>query len=240
MVESRPVFENFALALIAILNPLGKIPIWVEASEGCDAPVRRRLAVFVTGTATLVLLAFLLFGREILDFLGLDLPSFRVGGGIIILLIGLDMLRGRAVNVEQQEGDVGDDAYDRAKARFRDVVVPVAIPILAGPGSITTVLLFGYRAQSWPDKLLLVAVLVGLMLLVLGLLLLGHRIQATVGDLVLRVQTRIWGLLLTAVAVQLIVVGLGESFPAWLEPNSPIVDDVQQSADMQDEAADGG
>ena len=78
--------------------------------------------------------------------------------------------------------------------------------------------------------------LVGLMSLVLVLLLLGPRIQDAVGDLVLRVQTQIWGLLLTAIAVQLIVVGLGESFPAWLEPNSPIVDDVQQSSDMQDAA----
>lgn len=234
-MEER-LLENFALALVAILNPLGKIPIWVEASEDCDPPVRWRLASLVTGTATLLLLAFLFFGREILNFLGIDLPSFRVGGGIIILLIGLDMLRGQAVNVQRSEGSENEDAYGRAKARFRDVVVPVAIPILAGPGSITTVLLFGYRAQDWTERLLLAAVLGGLMLLVLALLLLGQRIQATVGDLVLRVQTRIWGLLLTAIAVQLIVVGLGESFPAWLEPNSPIVDDVQQSSDMQDAA----
>jgi multiple antibiotic resistance protein len=152
------------------------------------------------------------------------------------LLIALDMLRGKAVNVDGDGGEDARGAHDRAKARFRDVVVPVAIPILAGPGSITTVLLFGYRAQDWSDRLWLAAVLVGLMSLVLVLLLLGPRIQDAVGDLVLRVQTRIWGLLLTAIAVQLIVVGLGESFPAWLEPNSPIVDDVQQSSDMQDAA----
>ena len=231
------VLGDFALALIAILNPLGKIPLWVEASADCDAPVRRRLAAFVTATATLLLLAFLFFGRQILDFLGLDLPSFRVGGGIVILLIGLDMLRGQAIDIDRSETSDGDDAYERAKARFRDIVVPIAMPILAGPGSITTVLLFGYRAENWTDRLLLAAVLVALMSLVLALLMLGDRIEAAVGTLVLRVQTRIWGLLLTAIAVQLIVVGLGESFPAWLEPNSPIVDDVQQSADMQDEAA---
>lgn len=232
----KMLLENFALAMVAILNPMGKIPIWVKAAGDCDPPVQRRLATFVTGTSTLLLLAFLFFGREILDFLGLDLPSFRIGGGIIILLIALDMLRGKAVNVDGDGGEDARGAHDRAKARFRDVVVPVAIPILAGPGSITTVLLFGYRAQNWSDRLWLAAVLVGLMSLVLVLLLLGPRIQDAVGDLVLRVQTRIWGLLLTAIAVQLIVVGLGESFPAWLEPNSPIVDDVQQSSDMQDAA----
>jgi multiple antibiotic resistance protein len=237
MIEEK-LLENFALAMVAILNPLGKIPVWLEASADCEPPVQRRLATFVTGTATLLLLMFLFFGREILSFLGVDLPSFRIGGGIIILLIGLDMLRGQAVNVDRNQGKEDDDPFDRAKARFRDVVVPVAIPILAGPGSITTVLLFGYRAQDWSERLLLAGVLVALMAVVLVLLLLGPRIRDAVGDLVLRVQTRIWGLLLTAIAVQLIVVGLGESFPAWLEPSSPITDDVQQSADMQDEAGD--
>jgi hypothetical protein len=91
------LIRNFLLAMVATLNPLGKIPIWVEASEGCDGPVRTRLALMVTGTATFLLLLFLFFGQSILSFLGLDLPSFRVDGGIIILLIGIEMLRGRAV-----------------------------------------------------------------------------------------------------------------------------------------------
>lgn len=112
-----------------------------------------------------------------------------VGGGIITLLIGLDMLRGQAVNVDRSEDADDEHAFGRAKACIRDVVVPVAIPILAGPGSIM-------------------------------------------------VQTRIWGLPPTAIAVQWIVVGLGESFPARLEPGSPIVNDVRRSADMRDKADD--
>jgi small neutral amino acid transporter SnatA (MarC family) len=69
--------------------------------------------------------------------------------------------------------------------------------------------------------------------LVFILLLAGHRIQAVVGSLVLSVQTRIWGLLLTAIAAQMILVGLGESFPAWLGPGSPIADDVQSAANVR-------
>lgn len=213
--------------MIAILNPLGKVPIWVEASEGCNAAVRSRLALLVTGTATLLLLLFLFFGQSILDFLGIDVPSFRVGGGIIILLIGLDMLRGQAVNIDSGNRAKGKDALDRAKARFRDIVVPVAVPILAGPGSITTALLFGIRAEEWQDRLLLGGVLLVLMALVLALLLAGHKIQEVLGDLVLSVQTRIWGLLLTAIAAQLILVGLGEAFPSWIDASSPIANDVQ-------------
>lgn len=227
------LIRNFLLAMVAILNPLGKIPIWVEASEGCDTPVRVRLALMVTGTATGLLLLFLFFGQSILDFLGLDVPSFRVGGGIIILLIGIDMLRGSAVNIDSNARASGEDALDKAKARFRDIVVPVAIPILAGPGSITTVLLFGIRANDWTDRLLLGGLLTGVMALVLVLLLAGPRIQALLGSLALSVQTRIWGLLLTAIAAQMILVGLGESFPAWLEPGSPLIDDVSGGPSAQ-------
>ena len=222
--------KNFLLAMIAILNPLGKVPIWVEASAGCDAPVRIRLALLVTGTATCLLFAFLLFGRSILSFLSLDMPSFRVGGGIILLLIGLDMLRGRAVEVRTETQKDGKDALDRAKARFRDIVVPVSVPMLAGPGTITTVLLFGFRADDWLDRGLLAAALLGVMSLVLVILLLGHRIEALLGELVLSVQTRIWGLLLTAMAAQLILVGLGQSFPNWLDSSSPVLDDVRKAA----------
>jgi len=126
------LIRNFLLAMVAIVNPLGKIPIWVEASEGCDGPVRVRLALLVTGTATVLLLLFLFFGQSILDSLALDIPSFRVGGGIIILLIGIEMLRGQAVDIDSSSKRTGDGALDQAKARFRDIVVPVAVPILAG------------------------------------------------------------------------------------------------------------
>lgn len=182
------LIRNFLLRTVAILNPLVKIPIWVEASEGCDAPVRVRLALMVTGTATGLLLLFLFFEQPILDFLGLGVPSFRVEGGIIILLYGVDMLRGSAVNIDTSAKASGEDALDKAKARFRDIVVPVAIPILAGPGSITTVLLFGIRANDWTDRLLLVGLLMGVMALVLVLLLAGPCIQAVLGSLVLSVQ----------------------------------------------------
>lgn len=224
------LIRNFLLAMVAIVNPLGKIPVWIEASEGCDGPVRNRLALLVTGTATAVLLVFLFFGQSILGFLGLDIPSFRVGGGIIILLIGIDMLRGKAVDIDSSAKRGGDEALDRAKARFRDIVVPVAVPILAGPGSITTTLLFGARAEQWSERLFLGGLLVALMAFVLVLLLLGHRIQDLVGPLVLNVQTRIWGLLLTAIAAQMILVGLGESFPSWLGEASPLMDDVESTA----------
>lgn len=230
------LFENFLLAMIAIVNPLGKVPIWVEAAEGCDDATRRRLAALITATAFGLLVLFLFFGEAILSFLGIDLPAFRVGGGIIILLLGIDMLRGQAVDLGDPDDAEGGDAFDRAKSRYREIVIPMAVPILAGPGSITTAILFGGDIDDWPTRLGLAGVLAGVMIAVFAILLAGRRIQQTLGDLVLTVQTRIWGLLLTAIAAQLILVGLGQTYPAWLVGSmpeqgvSPIYDDVTGDA----------
>lgn len=226
--------ESFALAMLAIVNPFGKIPVWVRASEGCSGAVRIRLAALVSLTALFLLLAFLLFGRYVLDFLGLDLAAVQIGGGIVILLTGIEMLRGEDLEFDGDDSDGSSDALDRAKSRFREIVVPFALPILAGPGSIITVTVFGFRADDLFQRGLLAALLAGVMLLVFVVLLVGHRVQDAIGDLVLNVQSRIWGLLLTAIAAQMILVGLGDAFPGWIDARSPVADDVELQSDATD------
>lgn len=139
------------------------------------------------------------------------------------------MLQGRAVDVDRADTSEGGDAYERAKARFRDLVVPLCIPILAGPGSITTAMLYGARAESWLERGMLCGVVAVLMLFMLAVLLLAPRIQAVVGTLTLHVQTRLFGLILAAIAAQLIVEGLGAVFPEWVAPGSEIQDDLRES-----------
>lgn len=218
---------NFFIAMVAIVNPIGKIPVWAEASAGSDRAVRWRLALMVTGTAAAILVLALLAGREALALFAIDLPSFRVAGGIIILLTALEMLRGVAVRVDSEAEDEDAHAYERAKARFRDVVIPVAMPILAGPGSITTVIVYGSRVTAWAEYGLLLAVLGAVMVLVLGVLLASERIRDLVGDMALDVQTRLFGLILAAIAMQLVLEGLGDVYPQWLDPRSPLADDVR-------------
>lgn len=228
---SDALLSNFLVAMIAIVNPVGKIPIWIEACEGHDAPVRWRLAAMLVATAFAVLLVSLVFGGSILEFFGIDLAAFRIGGGIVILWIGLNMLQGRSVDIERGGEGADGNAYEKAKARFRGVVVPLAIPILAGPGSISTAILFGSRAEDWWTYGAMAGVLFAVMLAVMVVLLGADRIRALVGDLVLDVQTRLFGLILCAIAAQLLVEGLGEVFPQWLSPESPIADDVKESAE---------
>jgi multiple antibiotic resistance protein len=219
---------NFMVAMLAIVNPIGKIPIWIRACEGQDGPVRMRLAAMLVLTAFVILAAALAFGRSVLEFFGISLAAFRIGGGIVILVIGLQMLNGDDVQFGDTRTDGDADAYEQAKARFRDVIVPLAVPILAGPGSISTAIVYGSVATDWASMSGMIFALAALMALVLVLLMAARWIQSVVGEMVLEVQTRLFGLVLAAIAAQLVVEGLGEVFPRWVTPDSPIADVVYE------------
>lgn len=222
--------RTFFIAMLAITNPLSKIPLWVEGSRGEDRHVQWRLALLVTGTAFVILLVFLIAGRWLLDLFGIDLASFRVGGGIIILLVGLDMLRGKAVQIDT-DADADEDEDSKlatARSRFRQVAVPLSMPIIAGPGSISTAVVYSSSASD----LLEYAGLAGALTVVLGLvflvLLSGRWVEKRVGRTTLDIQTRVFGMILAGIAVQLVVEGLGEIFPAWLTEGGTVNDDLQQ------------
>lgn len=211
--------------MIAIVNPLSKVPLFVEASARQAGPARRRLAVYVVGVAFLVLLVALLAGRGFLNLFSVDLAAFRVGGGIVILMVGLRMIWGSAVEIST-DGDEGDDPATQAQTRFRKVVVPMAMPIVAGPGSITTAIVYSARAETTLDYVGLAAVLTIVMVLVLAVFLASQWVQDVVGDTSLEIVTRMFGLILVGIAVQFIAEGLGELFPAWITPESVLEDDA--------------
>ncbi len=226
------LITNFAIALLAIINPIGKIPLWLDASGDQQKDVQNRLAALIVFTAGIILLIFLLFGKDVLTFFNIDLASFKIGGGIVILQLGLSMLRGNAVNIEKEEFDEDTGLMERVKSRFRRVVIPMAVPMIAGPGSITTVIIYGSRAGTFTDY----AALSGIVLIALAsvylILISGTTIKNYTGELPLMVITRLFGLILIAIAIQLMVEGLGEVFPSWLEsngsvPQSQLQDDIQ-------------
>jgi multiple antibiotic resistance protein len=219
---------NFAIALLAIANPIGKVPLWIETSKYDGFRVQWRLAVLVTVTGFAILATFLLLGSQILDLFGIDLASFRVGGGIVILLIGIDMLNGNVTQVEVEEKEEDISPMQRAQQRIRQFVVPLVLPMIAGPGTISTVVIYGSRASSMLDYALLISVLTGVMLLILGTLVSSHKIKEVVGQMAITLLTRLFGLILVAIAMQLIVEGLGNIFPAWVTPASDISDSVNQ------------
>lgn len=226
------LLSNFSIALLAIINPIGKIPLWLDASGDQHKDVQNRLALFVVFTAGIILLLFLFFGKNILNFFSIDLASFKIGGGILILQLGMSMLRGKAVNIEKEEFDEETGVMERVKSRFRQVVIPMSVPMIAGPGSITTVIIYGSRSENFIDYAALGGIVLLGMISIYFILISGSNIKKFTGDLPLMVVTRLFGLILIAIAIQLMVEGLGEVFPNWMEsdgstPQSELQDDVR-------------
>lgn len=225
------VVGSFFIAMLAITNPLGKIALWIRSSHDEDRPVRLRLAALVTLTAFGILALFLVAGEAFLNLFGIDLASFRVGGGVVILLLGLDMLRGDILQLEVEQEDVGErpPSWTVAKTRFRKIAVPLVVPLMAGPGAISTVVVYSSRADDAVTYAALAVVLAVVMLILFAVLMAGRRVERAAGSLVLDIQTRLFGLLLAGIAVQLIAHGIGELFPGLLGPGSPILDDLRDA-----------
>ena len=216
---------NALLAFLAILNPVGKIPLWAQLTGDRANAVRKRVALLIVGTGTVLLLLFLVAGKPVLELFSVDLPSFRTAGGILLLITSISMVRGR---ISQLDDDVEEDHEDVAAAahqRFRRVIVPMVVPMIAGPGSITTVMIYGVRAESVVEYGMLAATLTVVLGVLLLTLVLSPLLEKRVPDTAFTVVTRIFGLILAAIAVQFMAEGLSELFPAWTEPSSPVSED---------------
>lgn len=219
---------NFSIALFAILNPIGKVPVWTELTGDETEAVRRRIALLTIITTAGILLPFLLVGKQVLVLFNIHLAAFRIGGGILVLLTAISMVKGTIIQFDRSD-DEGDSVKEIARTRFRRILVPLAIPMLAGPGTITTVMVYGVKATSIVEYAGLSIVLATALLLVFVVLLLAHWLEKRSDTLIFEVITRIFGLLLAGIAIQLILEGLGEAFPAWLQGASDLQNSLGSS-----------
>jgi multiple antibiotic resistance protein len=191
------------ISLFVLVNPLEGIPFLLAKTGDCDVAVRDRIGRRAATAVTIILLASALIGAKVLALFGIGLPAFQVGGGIILFLIALQMtLAGisddaSAADTQTHHGTPADIA-----------IIPLAIPLLAGPGAISGAVLYGTRTQSIAH----LAILCGIILLV-GLavyisLRLAQQLRGYLGDLGINIATRLMGLLIAAIAAQLTVEGL--------------------------------
>lgn len=212
---SPDMYLNFAVAMLAIVNPLGIIPLWSELTSDLSIKARREIALMLTLTAVFVLLVFLIFGREILELFAIDLPVFKVAGGMLLLFTGFSMVNGRIGRRRDIGHERGQTTFQVAKSRFRKILVPLGIPMLSGPGSLTTVVLFGSGTASTSDFL----VLSGVLLFVLFLLFLAFYysgyLEIRIDSIAFDIMTRLLGIIVTAIAIQFMTEGLGMIFPGW-------------------------
>jgi multiple antibiotic resistance protein len=186
-----------------VIDPPGCAPIYAGLSAGATPAHRRAMAVRAVGVASLILLVFALFGEDLLRGLGISLASFRIAGGIMLFLIALEMVFEK--RTERRE----DRAAKVQASEVEDVsIFPMAMPMIAGPGSIASVMLLMARNDGLQRSLVVLAALATILLLTLAALLAAGPIMRLLGARIEAVITRLLGVLLAALAVQFVMDGL--------------------------------
>jgi multiple antibiotic resistance protein len=188
-VSWRAFGEAF-ITLVVIMDPLGSAPIFITLTAGRSVAARRRAALEAAGAAGGLVVVFALFGRLILDYLHVSVESLTIAGGLLLLLVALQMLRGE----EMQSADTANIA-----------LVPLATPLLAGPGAIAAVMVLTRRYEDMPGRIGVVVGIVAAVAVVAIGLLLADRIARWLRPSLIQLLTRVLGLLLSAIAVQFIV-----------------------------------
>lgn len=199
---------KIGIALFAIVNPIGSIPIFITATNGWSAADRARTARTVVLTVFLVLCGSVFLGDRILEFFGISIPSFQVGGGILLMLIAISMMHGK-------QSDTRQTPEEAAVVADRDTiaVVPLSIPLLAGPGAISSMIITAQQNQSWWGHVALILPVATICALVWLTLSLATGIADRLGTIGINIVTRLMGLILAAMAVEFIAHGLGSLFP---------------------------
>ncbi len=196
------------VSILAIVNPLGAIPVFLSLC-GERSPKEANTIARVTALSVgLVLIISTWAGKPLLAFFGIGIPSFRVGGGLLILLMAIAMMHAKQSRAKRspEEEDADSDKEDVA-------VVPLAIPLLAGPGAISLVVVAGEQAADLTDRLLISLCILVVATIVWITLLLAEPIGKRLGITGLNIATRIMGLLLSAIGIQMIAEGLKQLFP---------------------------
>jgi multiple antibiotic resistance protein len=209
MMEHWTEYTRFFTALIVILDPFAAVPIFLALTKSYTSTERGRIANIASITVLLVLVASALTGEALLHMMGTSLASFRVGGGIVLLLMALAMLRAQTDAVRTTPDETSEAEDKRTIA-----VVPLAIPLLAGPGSISTVIIEMHRPGT-QHHALLVILSVAVVCLILWLVLrMASSIGKLLGHIGLSIINRLFGLILVAIAVEIMANGFKELFPA--------------------------
>ncbi|MGQ0545012.1 MAG: MarC family protein [Betaproteobacteria bacterium] len=204
-------YLRYLVTLTAVLDPFLAVPIYLSATAHYDEGRRVRLANAVTLTVFAVLAASALFGEGLLRLLGASLPAFQVGGGLVLLLMALAMLNAQVGQMRQTKAEAAELESGELSG-----VVPLAVPLLAGPGAISTTIIAAQRG-GLAHTAALVGCIVLVCALLWSLLRLAHPVGARMGTTGLNIATRILGLLLAAIAIQTMAEGLRTLFPGLVD-----------------------
>ena len=197
------------ITLLAIVNPLACVPFFIHYTQGFSDAQKRHTVLIASCSACAVIAASALLGLQILDFFGISLASFQVGGGLLLLTSALSML-----NAQPVEARSTPDEVDDAAARASIAVVPLTIPLLTGPAAMSTVVIYADQAKTVLQHVALVGYGVVIGLATALCFALAEPIERVLGKTGINVMTRLMGLILAALAVEVMANGLVKIFPA--------------------------
>jgi multiple antibiotic resistance protein len=213
-------FISFFIILFALLDPIGNVPIFAAATRNTTKQHRRWLVVYIAIFCACFLSFFFFTGMALLQFFGISMDSFRIAGGILLFLLGLDMTRGDFLSMFDEAESLKDESPEAlalshratAKRSFEKLVVPFAIPLLIGPGAISTVIIQAQEAAKLGLSGYVTGVLaiISTSLAILITFLFSEPISKLLGRVGMVVVIRVLGLILCALSVQIMILAISE------------------------------
>ncbi len=208
------LFVKTFIGMVALMNPLGAIPILISISSGKPAVVRQRIPKITATAIFIILLVSVWAGELILKLFGISIEAFQAGGGILILFMAIHMLEAKQSPMKQTEGESKELSEQEIKSMSSVAVVPMAIPLMSGPGTISFSIIQGAELSNvLGGRLLLSAVVLAAALLAWATLAFADPIGKKLGETGLNIATRLMGMLLAAIGVQMIAHGLVKLLP---------------------------
>jgi|YelNatPaOPRAMG01_1025707.scaffolds.fasta_scaffold01158_22 multiple antibiotic resistance protein len=201
-------YAESLVALFVIADPIGAVPIFMTLTEHHSPSDRKHIANVTALAVAIVLAASVFVAEPLLRFFGVDVAAFRVAGGILIMLMALGMLEAAPRRTQRTPEEMAE-----AELKAEIAVVPLAIPLIAGPGAISTVIIYAHQSATWSDTVYLVAACILVAISVWIALRAADPIRSVLGATGINVVTRLLGVILTAVAVEFITSGLARLLP---------------------------
>ncbi len=198
------------IALLAIVNPVGVVPFFIHFTQNFSREQRLRTMRISAFSAFLVIAVSALAGLKVIEFFGISLASFQVGGGCLLLISSLAMLNAQQADTKPDDVKEGDQKVD---AGASIAVVPLTIPLLTGPATISTMVIYSEKTRHLWELALLVGYGVVIALATYAVFAASGRIARVLGSTGINVMTRLMGLILAAMAVELLADGLIQLFP---------------------------
>ncbi len=208
IINWTELFKDF-VGIFAILNPLGAIPVYLSMTVNKSALEIKRIAIKTAVAVAIILVISIWAGSAVLQFFGITMPAFRIASGLLVLLVAISMFHAKTSGATHT-----DQETIEATQKDDIAIVPLAIPLLAGPGAISLVIVNANQMDQWFEKVLLSLGILILAVVIWLTLRIANSLGGVMGTAGINTATRIMGLLLAAMAVQFMIFGIVEAFPS--------------------------